>query len=60
MGAAAILGGLYLIKKFMGRKNKNEKIDPATMQRFEALSNLPPAEAKKMLQQLQQGKQQEI
>lgn len=51
-GGAAVLAGLYLIKKFMSRKDKNQKMDPETLNRANALANLPQDQARKMLMQM--------
>ena len=51
-GGATVLAGIYLLKKFMSRKDKNQKVDSETLTRANALANLPQDQARKMLMQM--------
>lgn len=57
LAAAGLLGGFYLLKKFLNRKDKNEQIDPQTLAYAQKLDNMSPQQVRQQMgnQQIRLG-----
>lgn len=49
LAAAGLLGGFYLLKKFLNRKDKNEQIDPKTLAYAQKLDNMSPQQVRQQM-----------
>ena len=49
LAAAGLLGGFYLLKKFLNRKDKNEQIDPQTLAYAQKLDNMSPQQVRQQM-----------